>query len=366
MSIIGLEATRANRKDKTGTEWYAWHLLEQFKKIDKNNKFIVYYNKTLVGDIKSCPTNFILRQLKWPFRKLWTHLRLSFELIFNPVDKFFASNAVPLFTRGEVTVTVHDLGFFRQPKLYHPLEKIYHKVSHRLAITRANKIIAVSQATANDIIKYFPKVKNKIKVIYNGWDQEKFKPVSEEIKTQIKNKYNLPAKFILYIGRIETKKNIQNLVKAFALLKDTDYHLVLAGRPGNFGYEEILALTKQEEIKDRIHLLGYVEAEDYQKLIAATNFFIFPSKFEGFGIPILEAMGCGVPVLSSDIPVLKEVGGKAAIYFNPNQPQDIADKLDNFITDRQLQVEMINYGKEQAVKFSWTKCAQETLDYILE
>ena len=249
---IGLEATRANRPDKTGTEWYAWHLLQQFKKIDQNNNFIVYYNQDLAEPLGTGPANFSFHKLNWPLKKLWTHFRLSWELIRRPVDRFFASNALPLFTKGKTIITIHDLGFFKQPKLYHPLERIYHKISHRLAISKADKIIAVSQATADDIVKYFPQAKNKIKVIYNGWDQEQFKPVTEEIKTQIRVKYNLPAKFILYIGRIETKKNIQNLVKAFALLKNQDYHLVLAGRPGNFGYEEIITLTKQENIKNRI------------------------------------------------------------------------------------------------------------------
>ena len=273
---------------------------------------------------------------------------------------------MPLFTRGQVILTVHDLGFYRQPKLYHPLERIYQKISHRLAISKADKIISVSQSTADDIIKYFPGTKNKIKVIYNGWGQEEFKPINEEIKTQIRAKYNLPANFILYIGRIETKKNIQNLVKAFALLKNQDYHLVLAGRPGNYGYDEIVALTKQEKIKNRIHLLGYIQVEDYQRLLATANLFVFPSKFEGFGIPILEAMGCGVPVIASDILVLREVGGEAALYFNPDSDLDLAEKLDTLISDSDLQADLQNRGLAQATKFSWQKCAQETLDYILE
>ena len=363
---IGLEATRANKIHKTGTEWYAWHLLEQFKKLDQNNEFIIYYNHDLAEPLANGPANFSFKKLSWPFKKLWTHFRLSFELIFYQVDRFFASNTVPLFTRGQVILTVHDLGFYRQPKLYHPLERIYQKISHRLAISKADKIISVSQSTADDIIKYFPGTKNKIKVIYNGWGQEEFKPINEEIKTQIRAKYNLPANFILYIGRIETKKNIQNLVKAFALLKNQDYHLVLAGRPGNYGYDEIVALTKQEKIKNRIHLLGYIQVEDYQRLLATANLFVFPSKFEGFGIPILEAMGCGVPVIASDILVLREVGGEAALYFNPDSDLDLAEKLDTLISDSDLQADLQNRGLAQATKFSWQKCAQETLDYILE
>jgi glycosyltransferase involved in cell wall biosynthesis len=364
MPIIGLEATRANKAHKTGTEWYAWHLLEEFKKLDKHNKFIVYYNDLLVGDLKNAPANFNLKQLKWPFKKFWTHLRLSFELIIHPVEKFFASNSLPLFSRGEIIITVHDLGFYREPQLYHPLERIYQKISHRLAISRANKIIAISQATADDIVHYFPQAKNKIKIIYNGWDHKNFKPLSTDKIEAIRDEHDLPGKFVLYIGRLETKKNIQNLIKAFALLKNKNYQLVLAGRPGNFGYQEIERLA--QEMKGRVKILGYVKSEHYQQLIATADIFAFPSKFEGFGIPILEAMGSGVPVVASDMKVLKEVGGVAALYFDPDQPQDIADKLDQLISDTSLQDRLRNRGLEQSTKFSWSKCAKETLDYILE
>ena len=361
---IGLEATRANKHRKTGTEWYAWNFLEQFKKIDQDNKFIIYYNHDLAEPLGSGPANFSFQRLSWPLKKFWTHLRLSLELIFKPVDKFFASNALPLLTRGEAIVTIHDLGFFKQPKLYHPLERVYQKISHRLVIARADKIIAVSKSTADDIAEYFPQAKNKIKVIYNGWDKDKCQPVDLATKNKMRDKYNLPDKFIFYIGRIETKKNIQNLIKAFALLKNKDYHLVLAGRPGNYGYQEIISLA--EKNKDRIHFLGHVPDEDYQRLIATADIFAFPSKFEGFGIPILEAMGCGVPVIASDIPVLKEVGDQAAIYFNPDSDLDLAEKLDSLISDSALQQNLRGRGLMQAAKFSWEKCARETLAYILE
>ncbi|RJQ34632.1 hypothetical protein C4566_02040, partial [Candidatus Parcubacteria bacterium] len=201
---IGLEATRANKQYKTGTEWYAWHLLQEFKKIDNKNKFIVYYNEYLAGELTDAPGNFYFKRLVWPFRKFWTHIRLSFELLKNPVDKFFASNAVPIFTRGQIIVTIHDLGFYRNPKLYHPLELWYQRWSHRLAIKKADKIIAVSQETKRDIIKYFPNAENKIKVIYHGWDKEVFGNISEDESESYKEQHDLPDKYILYIGRLET------------------------------------------------------------------------------------------------------------------------------------------------------------------
>ena len=141
--------------------------MQQLKEIDNKNKFVVYYNKFLAGDLKEAPDNFCFKQLKWPLIKFWTHWRLGRELVRNPVDKFFASNAVPIFSKGEMIVTIHDLGFLRNPDLYHPLELFYQRWSHTLAIKKAHKIIAVSQATKNDIIKYFPKTKDKIRVIYH-------------------------------------------------------------------------------------------------------------------------------------------------------------------------------------------------------
>ncbi|MFW0862404.1 MAG: glycosyltransferase family 4 protein [Candidatus Komeilibacteria bacterium] len=360
--LIGLEATRANKEFKTGTEWYAWHLLQQFKKIDNTNNFVVYHNSGLSKDLAEAPANFLFKQIKWPFNKLWTHICLSLELLLHPVDKLFFSNAVPLITRGEVTCTIHDLGFIKNPELYHPLERIYQKLSHSLVISKADKILAISEATKRDIIKYYPKAKDKIKVIYNGWDKDEFKPIGEDKKEEICKKYDLPKDFLLYIGRIETKKNIQNLVKAYNLL-NTDIPLVLAGRPGNFGYDEIKSLSKDNP---KIIFLGYVDQKDYQLLIAASKIFIFPSKFEGFGIPVLEAMGSGVPVVCSDIPVLHEVASSAAMFFNPDNVEDMAGVIDSLIKDKDKQEELIKFGLLRAEEFSWEKCAKQTLQYILE
>jgi glycosyltransferase involved in cell wall biosynthesis len=360
---IGLEASRANKKFKTGTEWYAWHLLQQFKKIDHKNNFVVYHNSKLEPDLAVAPANFLFKQIKWPFRRLWTHIRLSLELLFKPVDKLFFSNAVPVVTRGEVTATIHDLGFLINPLLYHPLERIYQKFSHSLAIRRADKILAISEVTKNDIIKYFPKAKNKIRVIYNGWDSKSFQPISDDGKDVIRKKYKLPDDYLLYIGRIEAKKNVLNLVKGYKLLQNKKYPLVLAGRPGNYGYKEIKQLASD---CSEIIFLGYIPQDDYQLLLAAATIFVFPSKFEGFGIPILEAMGSGVPVACSYIPVLQEVAGQAARFFNPDDPQNIADVIDRMMSEPEIRNELIDLGFARSRLFSWEHCAKETLDYILE
>ena len=362
---IGLEATRANKEHKTGTEWYAWHLLQEFKKLDQTNQFIVYYKQALAGDLGKGPANFYFKRLAWPYHKLWTHLRLSFELLFDKVDRFFASNALPLLVRGQVIVTIHDLGFLKNPELYHPLERIYQKLSHRWSVMRADKIIVPSLAVKSDVEYFYPQTKNKIRVIYHGYDAQDFHRISKTEQEDIKEKFDLPANFILYIGRLEIKKNIPNLIAAYKLLENNDWPLVLAGRWGNFGRKEIEALLTPE-YKDKIILLGYVSQKNYSQLMAAASLFVFPSKFEGFGIPILEAMACGTPVLCSDLPVLKEVAANAAMYCNPDDINDIKNKLAQFIANPELKILFKHLGLHRVENFSWEKSAQETLKYILE
>ena len=365
MFTIGLEASRANKVKKTGTEWYAWHMLQQFKKIDPNNKFVVYYNDFLADDLQEVPANFLLKRLKWPFGKFWTHIRLGFELSKYPVDKFFASNAAPLFTSGEVTATIHDLGFLNNPELYHPIERVYQKVSHRLTIKKADKIIAPSEATKKDIIKFYPDAESKIKVIYHGWDKKDFKPVELSDQEKIRDHYNLPDKFILYIGRLEAKKNIVNLIRAYQKT-DRSWPLVLAGRAGYFGYKQIEELAGTDDLKNDVIILGYISQQNYTKLLGAASLFAFPSKFEGFGIPVLEAMGVGIPVACSDLSVLREVAGDAAVYFNPDNVDDIKNKIEKIIKSSDLRKDLINKGHQQCQKFSWEKTARETLDFIIK
>lgn len=362
---IGLEATRANKQYKTGTEWYAWHLLQGFKKLDKNNKFIVYYNKYLADELLGGPNNFYFKNLSWPFKKFWTHFRLGWELIVHPVDKFFATNALPIFGQSEFTVTIHDLGFYINPELYHPLERVYQKLSHSLAIKRAKKIIAISEKTKADIIKYFPYSADKIRVIHLACDKETFSPLSILEKENFIEKNDYPDNYLLYIGRLETKKNIQNLIKAYK--KTTrQWPLVLAGRPGNFGFDEIQSLVNDPDLKKDIILLGYVSQTNYPKLLASASAFVFPSKFEGFGMPILEAMASKVPVLCSDIEALKEVGSDAVLFFDPDNIDDIKEKIEKIFSDEDLRILLSEKGIKRAEDFSWEKTAKETLAYILE
>lgn len=365
MPKIGLEATRANRIYRTGTEWYAWHLLQQFRKISGPIRFVVYYNQKLTEDLSWQQDNFYFKKLAWPFKKLWTHLRLGLELFFHPVDIFFATNTVPLLARGKIAVTIHDLGFLKNPELYRPLERIFHRISHWLYFKKAHKIIAISETTKQDIIKYYPKVKNKIKVIYSGYDGQVFKVMSSKERDDFRDLHDYPDKYILYVGRIETKKNIQNLIRAYKKLK-TDWPLILAGRPGNFGFLEIQGMAQDPEVKDKIILLGYVSQRNYPMLLGSASLFVFPSRFEGFGLPVIEAMACGIPVAASSLPVIKEIAGESVHYFDPQNVDDMAEKIQELIDNQALREKLTKRGLEKVIEYSWSKCARQTVDFLLD
>lgn len=367
---IGLEASRANKQFKTGTEWYAWHLLQNFKKIESSigaqneeNKFIIYYNQDLAGDLSDAPANFYFKKLNWPFGKFWTHLRLGIELLIHPVDKFFATNSVPIFTRGELIATIHDLGFYKNPELYHPLERIYQKISHFLTVWKADKIVTISETTKLDIIKYFPDFKKEIKVIHLGYDRDTFKPIKSEDKKIFVDKHDYPDDFLLYIGRLESKKNVLNLIKAYKK-SSRKWPLILAGRAGNFGYQEIEDLANDPDLREDVVLLGYVSQANYPRLMASASGFVFPSKFEGFGLPVLEAIASGVPVTCSDIPALREVAQDAALYFDPDNLEDIKDKIENIFDNQEQRTDLIEKGLRRAQDFSWERVARETLNFI--
>jgi len=357
---IGLEATRANKRQKTGTEWYAWHIIQQFKKIGLSDQFTVFYNDQLEPALQDAPANFYFKQLAWPFKKLWTHLRLGLYLLKKPVEVFFATNAVPLFHRGKLVVTIHDLGFLKNPELYHPLERIYQRLSHWLAIKKSDKIITISSASAQDIIKYYPKQADKVSIVHLGWNQHQFSPLVDAEKVKIREKYTLPQNYLVYAGRIEEKKNISKLIQAYNMSR-VDWPLVLIGRPGNYGFEEIKILARSNE---NIHLFGYIKQDDYGKLLASASALVFPSKYEGFGLPILEAMACGVPVICSNIPALREVGADAAAYFDPNSIDDMSASIARLASDYDLRADLINRGLKRCRDFSWEKCARQTLEIL--
>ena len=191
--LIGIDASRANKQQKTGVEWYSYHLIEQFKRLDKDNRYFLYTNKPLDGALKNCPPNFTERVLGWFLPRTWTLARLSLEMKFSkkiPDVLFVPAHTIPLFNPKKSVVTVHDIGFEHLPAAYHWANKFYHKFIIHFIKSFATRIIAVSRFTKEDLVKTYEIPEEKISVVYNGYDSEGYKPVvdaaAQEPKIEIK------------------------------------------------------------------------------------------------------------------------------------------------------------------------------------
>jgi len=399
--VIGIDASRANRKNKTGTEWYSFYLIKNLAKIDNNNRYILYLDTYpsfgLLEIIKDCP-NFSYKILNWPITSFWTLGRLSLEMLFKSPDVLFVpAHGIPLVHPKNTINTIHDVAFaselnvYRQeaPKAstkfrrrvlkfiirlvtlgkYEGNSLEYLNWSTAFALGQASKIITVSNFTKEEILKYYPKTKaDLLQVVHNGFPSEIFNNDRDEaqIKTVL-NKYNLQTPYYLYVGRLEKKKNTSFLVEAFSMVR-SDYpqikeKLVLIGN-ASYGYDEVKYSIEEFNLGHEVIMPGWVEEVDMPDIFKGASAFIFPTRHEGFGIPVLQSLACGTSTAVSDIPVLHEVAGDAVLYFNQNDKHAIAEAMAKIVLDKDLRSSLKVKGLEQAKKFSWLSCAKETLAVI--
>jgi len=361
--IIGIDASRSNVKQKTGTEYYSQEIIKNLVEID-GAKFRLY-SKT--------PLNFIKKKENiefkvMPFPKLWSQIRLSFELIKNHPDVLFEpAHTIPLFHPKKIVTTLHDVGFRYFPELYTPLERIYHNWSMAFAVKHATKIIAISEATKRDLIKFYSASPEKISVIYHGYDKEKFFPRTKNSK--VPDQIQKFGEYIYFIGRLEAKKNLKTLIKAFGILRSDNPRLktklVLAGRPG-YQYEEIENEINNlpPEIKGDVIEPGYIPDEIMADYLKCAKVFAFPSKFEGFGMPLVEAMACGVPVVASNTTSIPEITSDAALLHKTEDCKELAKLLKIALEDEKVRADLIQKGFERIKIFDWKKSARETFEVI--
>lgn len=365
--IIGIDASRANRDIKTGTEWYSYNLILELAKIDSENRYFLYTPEKLKEKLSKLPNNFEEKILSWPPKYLWTMLRMSYEMKKQSPDLLFVpAHIIPLISPQKTVTTIHDVGFVRFPDLYSNLEVKYHKFGLEQAIKKASTIITISEFSKKEMIELYHIDSQRIKVVYQGFDRGEYRVIDDrERLAKVKEKYKLPNNYLLFVGRINFKKNIPNLIKAFkeVLSQDElkDFKLVLVGEPET-GYDDIIREIKKQNLNDKILLLGWVNMEDLVCIMNMAKVFVFPSKYEGFGIPPLEAMSCNIPVIAADSGSIPEVVNDAALLFNPDSPSDIAEKLIKLLKNRKLQEDLINLGRQRINNFSWNKCAKETLE----
>ena len=367
---IAVQASDLDVERIDGTRIYLKELLKRFGTLDPKTEFLLYHRGTFNSDL--APPLFANYQVEGcPFPFAWMQTRFVWELFCAKPEKLFLPiQAAPFFVpRGtEVTATIHDLAFKRYPETFPKSHLLKLNIMLDLALRRAEKLIAVSQSTKDDLLEFFPHLdEQKIKVIHHGFDGGFFgmKLSREGISQKLKN-YKLQAtSYVLYVGALQPRKNLTRLIEAFNIAKKSipEMKLVLAGEEAWLA-KGILETREKSIYKEDIILIGRVSFEELRALYQGARLFVFPSLYEGFGLPVLEAFASGIPVLAASNSSLREVGGRAALYCQAESVVDIAEKLERLWDDEPLREELVERGTKQLQNFSWDKCAQETLAYI--
>lgn len=368
---IAIQAADLDNSRIDGTRVYIKNILDCFGKLDHESDFLIYHKDKFNPELapEKFP-NYEILQRKCPF--FWTQMRLSLSIFKRKPDALWMPmHNIPYFISRKIktTVTIHDLAFKYFPEMFTRLELWKLNFLTKMAVERSDKIITISQSSKSDILKFYPKInEKKIKVISHGFDGRIFSKERDlEKETEIKNKMDINGKYILYVGVIQPRKNLSILIEAFEKMKsketNADLKLVLAGGKA-WMWENVFEEVEKSLWKKDIIMPGKIEFRDLGHLMRGAEIFCFPSLYEGFGIPILEAFAARVPVICSNNSSLPEVGGKAAVYFDGKNSSELAEKIEEILKNESLRTELIRKGQEQIEKFSWEKCARETLEYI--
>lgn len=355
----------------SGIGKYVLELMKGLAQIDNENKYDLYeYSHTKVlHPIEKKNFSYVIPTFNTKIRSFRIFLEQFLFTMFikkQKLDVFHGpSFMLPIFKplKTKCVITVHDLTFLRYQESFTFETKLYYKIFFKRSINNADMIIADSQATKDDLMLYFHVPKNKIKVIYLGVDKA-FTPVADKFHiAKVQKKYALPKKFFLFTGLLSPRKNIEGVLRAFNSLNIDlykEYHFVIVGGKG-WLYDPIFKYVEKHNLKERVHFTGYIDAGDLPVFYTLAEALVFPSFYEGFGLPILEAMACGCPVITSNISSMPEVAGDAALLVDPKNSQNILAAMEKIVSDKELRKELVKKGYEQAKKFTWEKTAEETL-----
>jgi len=353
--------TRLLYYQQAGIAQYTQRLLTALAEIDHENEYLVLQSRKDGRQLVGAP-NFRRHPLWTPPHHRWEQLTLPLELAPLRLDVLHSPDFIPPLRRNcRAVITVHDLAFLLLPGLLTAESQRYYG-QIRQAVHSAEAIIAVSESTKRDLIAHTAAPAAKITVVYEAAGPA-FRPVTDATAlAAVRQKYGLPEEFVLFVGTIEPRKNITTLLQAWRKICNLQSAicnpLVLAGKQG-WLYEETIAQAR--ELGTAVQFIGGVPPEDLPALYSAARLFVLPSLYEGFGLPVLEAMACGTPVVCSHASSLPEVAGDAALLVEPHDVDGLAAALQRALSDEALRRQMIERGLAQAARFSWAKAARETL-----
>ncbi len=383
--------------NRVGSSEYCFQLLLSLSNQASPNNYFIYLPQAATTDMPKEREGW--KYVVFSSKKLWTLIGLSKKLFKNEnkLNVFFSpTHYLPFTFSCPSVVAILDVSYLHFPHLFNKRDLYQLKFWGRYSISKAKAIITISQSSKNDIIKKYHVDPSKIFVIYPGIKQVssiKYQVLSME---ELQKKFGIGKNYILFVGTIQPRKNVVRLIEAFSLLvrgpvslhprptssrasltagarrgspalatpRDySDLQLVVIGKKG-WQYEKILEAPKKFNVEDKVKFLDSVSDEELPSFYKNAKFFILPSLYEGFGLPVLEAMKYGCAVIASNVSSLPEAGGDAALYVDPNNTRDITEKMEKLLDDQKLREEMIKKGYRQIEKFSWEKSARETLKVL--
>lgn len=378
---IGIDVRALASGKQSGVEEYVRGLLTELFRLGKEHEFILFFNAwgKAVPDfsfVEGFP-HVTIKRFRIPNKllnvALWYLRYPKLDQLIGGVDVFFMPNMnfAAVSKQVKLIVTVHDLSFEWFPETFSWKQRLWHyMVNLRGLLRRADGVVAVSRSTADDILERYRIASNKVHIVLSGVNPT-FHPLDRnDVRlVAVQKKYTLPYRFILSLGTLEPRKNLISLVRAYETFHQTaigemvKYELVMAGTPG-WKCEELLEAVRHSPVRHHIHLLGFVDEQDKSALYTLASVFVYPSLYEGFGFPPLEAITCGVPVIASHSSSLPEVIGKAGMLIDPYRPDEILQALRQVLIDKELQALLRERAHAQKQLFSWTKSAEQFLALV--
>lgn len=373
---IGIDIRSLAAGKRTGVEEYTIGLLRELFRSGTEHEYILFFNAWGKAEpdlawAEAFP-NVTVRRFRIPNKllnlSLWYLRYPKLDRLIGGTDVFFMPNLnFAAFSRWtKLIVTAHDLSFEFFPETFSWKQRLWHfAINFRSLLRRADRVIAVSGSTKDDLVTRYHLGESKVQVIQSGID-ERFRPIDRNDLTllAVKEKYGLPYKFILYLGTIEPRKNLGALLSAFEAYQRTAvgddmarYELVLAGRPG-WKYAELFAAIERSPVRDKIHMIGFVDDADKPALYNLASLFVYPSFYEGFGFPPLEALASGVPVIASHSASLPEVIGAAGVLIDPYRPDEIYQAMRNILGDKLYQTRLKERALAARRQFTWYQAGQ--------